>query len=92
MAFRRKKPAAIGVKAPFPGFIEPQLATAIDKVPPSSRWLYEIKFDGYRVQVPYLINASSAIDGDVVVPAADGTADFSVLQHEDALRTSPFTR
>ena len=26
MAFQRKKPAAIGVKAPFPGFIEPALA------------------------------------------------------------------
>jgi hypothetical protein len=23
MAFQRKKPAAIGIKAPFPGFIEP---------------------------------------------------------------------
>ena len=29
----RKKPAAIGVKAPFPGFIEPALATSIEKVP-----------------------------------------------------------
>jgi hypothetical protein len=28
-----QKIAAIGVKAPFPGFIEPQLATSIDKVP-----------------------------------------------------------
>jgi bifunctional non-homologous end joining protein LigD len=31
----------------------------------------------------YLINASTAIiDGEIVVPAADGTADFSVLQNE----------
>jgi bifunctional non-homologous end joining protein LigD len=31
----------------------------------------------------YLINAGSAIiDGEVVVPAADGTTDFSVLQNE----------
>jgi len=29
VAFQRKKPAAIGVKAPFPGFIEPELATSI---------------------------------------------------------------
>ena len=28
MAFQRKKPAAIGVKAPFPGFIEPALASS----------------------------------------------------------------
>jgi bifunctional non-homologous end joining protein LigD len=33
MAFQRKKPSAIGVKAPYPGFIEPELATSVDKVP-----------------------------------------------------------
>jgi bifunctional non-homologous end joining protein LigD len=48
---QRKKPAAIGGKAPYPGFIEPALATAVDKVPSGPRWLHEIKFDGYRVQV-----------------------------------------
>jgi bifunctional non-homologous end joining protein LigD len=46
-----KKPAAIGAKAPYPGFIEPALATSIDKVPSGPRWIHEIKFDGYRVQV-----------------------------------------
>ena len=51
MAFQRRKPAAIGVKAPFPGFIEPALASSIEKVPSGSRWIHEIKFDGYRVQV-----------------------------------------
>src|SRR5258705_2030589 len=51
MAFQRKKPAAIGVKAPYPGFIEPALATSVDKVPSGERWIHEIKFDGYRVQV-----------------------------------------
>jgi bifunctional non-homologous end joining protein LigD len=51
MAFQRKKPAAIGVKAPFPGFIEPALATSIEKAPNGDRWIHEIKFDGYRVQV-----------------------------------------
>ena len=110
MAFQRRKPAAIGVKAPYPGFIEPALATSIDKVPKGARWIHEIKFDGYRVQLhlvnesttvftrngidwtrrfkkiadeAFLINASSAIlDGEVVVPAADGTTDFSVLQNQ----------
>src|SRR6266566_515014 len=110
MAFQRKKPAAIGIKAPSPGFIEPELAASVDKVPSGARWIHEIKFDGYRVQV-YLrdaavkvftrrgndwtnrfkkiasdawhVNAGSAIiDGEVVVPAADGTTDFSVLQNE----------
>ncbi|MCP3402022.1 MULTISPECIES: non-homologous end-joining DNA ligase [unclassified Bradyrhizobium] len=110
MAFQRKKPEALGVKAPFPGFIEPALASSIDRVPSGKRWIHEIKFDGYRVQVhlaneavtvftrrghdwtkrfkkvandAWHIKASSAIvDGEVVVPAADGSTDFSVLQNE----------
>src|SRR4030081_2020628 len=110
MAFQRKRPAAIGLKANYPGFIEPALATSIDKVPGGERWVHEIKFDGYRVQVhlrdaavkvftrrgndwtnrfrkiagdAWHINAGSAIiDGEVVVPAANGTTDFSVLQNE----------
>ncbi|TYL84712.1 non-homologous end-joining DNA ligase [Bradyrhizobium cytisi] len=111
MAFQRKKPAAgLGGKAPFPDFVEPALASSIEKVPSGSRWIHEIKFDGYRVQVhlhneavkvftrrghdwthrfkkvadeAWHIKASSAIiDGEIVVPAADGTTDFSVLQNE----------
>jgi bifunctional non-homologous end joining protein LigD len=110
MAFQRRKPAAIGVRAPYPGFIEPALATSIDKVPKGERWIHEIKFDGYRVQLhlaqeavtvytrrgndwtkrfkkvadeAWHISAGSAIiDGEIVVPAANGTTDFSVLQNE----------
>jgi bifunctional non-homologous end joining protein LigD len=98
------------VKATYPGFIEPALATSVDKVPSGKRWVHEIKFDGYRVQVhlrdaavkiftrrghdwtnrfrkiaadAWHVNAGSAImDGEVVVPSADGTTDFSVLQNE----------
>src|SRR5882757_2421770 len=104
-----KKPP-IGIKAPFPGFVRPALATSIGKVPNDDRWIHEIKFDGYRVQLhianddirvytrrgndwtkrfrkiasdAYLINAKSAIiDGEVIVPQANGTSDFSVLQNE----------
>ena len=110
MPFQRKKPAAIGVKAPYPGFVEPALATSIDKVPKGERWIHEIKFDGYRVQLHLIheavtiytrrgndwtkrfkkvadeawhISAGSAIiEGEIVVPGADGTTDFSVLQNE----------
>ena len=111
MAFQRKKTgAALGEKAPFPAFVEPALASSIEKVPSGSRWIHEIKFDGYRVQVhlhnqavnvftrrghdwtnrfkkvahdAWHIKAGSAIvDGEIVVPAADGTTDFSVLQNE----------
>ena len=39
----------------FPGFIEPALRTSIEKVPGGERWIHEIKFDGYRVQV-HLVN------------------------------------
>jgi bifunctional non-homologous end joining protein LigD len=110
VAFQRKKPAAIGVKAPYPGFIDPELATSVDKVRSGKRWIHEIKFDGHRVQVhlrdaavkvftrrgndwtnrfrkiaadAWHVNAGSAIiDGEVVVPAENGTTDFSVLQNE----------
>jgi bifunctional non-homologous end joining protein LigD len=47
----------VGLKAPYPGFIEPALATSIEKVPSGERWVHEIKFDGYRVQV-HLRNAA----------------------------------
>jgi bifunctional non-homologous end joining protein LigD len=50
MAVQRKKPVAIGTKAPCPGFVEPALASSIEKAP-SERWIQEIKFHGYRVQV-----------------------------------------
>ena len=51
MPHPRPKPPAGGIKATFPGFIEPALATSIGKVPNGERWVHEIKFDGYRVQV-----------------------------------------
>jgi bifunctional non-homologous end joining protein LigD len=79
-------------------------------VPSGERWIHEIKFDGYRVQV-HLVNeaikvftrrgndwtkrfrkiaddawhisaGSAIIDGEVVVPAENGTTDFAVLQNE----------
>jgi len=56
VASQRRKPAAVGLKASYPGFIEPALASPIDKVPGGDRWIHEIKFDGYRVQV-HLRNA-----------------------------------
>ena len=110
MAFQRRKPEQIGVKAALPGFVDPALATSIAKVPSGERWIHEIKFDGYRVQVRlaneavkiftrrghdwthrfkkiahnawHIKAASAVLDGEIVVPAADGTTDFSVLQNE----------
>jgi bifunctional non-homologous end joining protein LigD len=79
-------------------------------VPSGSRWVHEIKLDGYRVQVHpaneaakivtrhghdwthrfkkvsrdawHIKAASAVLDGEIVVPAAGGTTDFSVLQNE----------
>jgi bifunctional non-homologous end joining protein LigD len=35
----------------LPRIIEPGLATSIERTPSGSRWIHEIKFDGYRVQL-----------------------------------------
>jgi bifunctional non-homologous end joining protein LigD len=51
VAFQHRKPKAIGLKASLPGFVEPALASSIEKVPSGARWIHEIKFDGYRAQV-----------------------------------------
>jgi bifunctional non-homologous end joining protein LigD len=51
MPYPRPKPPPGSVKAAFPGFIEPALANSIDRVPSGERWVHEIKFDGYRVQI-----------------------------------------
>ncbi|MDM0002244.1 DNA ligase D [Variovorax sp. J22P240] len=37
------------VKAPLPAKMSPQLATLATGVPAAGRWLFEIKFDGYRI-------------------------------------------
>jgi bifunctional non-homologous end joining protein LigD len=93
----------------LPGFVEPALATSIEKAPSGNRWIHEIQFDDYRVRVhlanetakiftrrgdwthpfkkiahdAWRIKANSAVvDGEIVVPAADGKTDFSVLQNE----------
>ena|SRR5688500_3819782 len=36
---------------PFPGYIEPALATLTSKPPSAGNWVHEIKFDGYRAQL-----------------------------------------
>jgi bifunctional non-homologous end joining protein LigD len=35
----------------IPDFVEPQLATAVERPPSGDGWGHEIKFDGYRVQL-----------------------------------------
>src|ERR1700736_6797355 len=40
--------------APFPGFIEPALATPRIKIPTGAPFVHELKLDGYRVQAHLL--------------------------------------
>src|SRR5690606_21781472 len=47
---RRKLPKG-AKKAGYPGFIEPALATLKPSPPAGGKWVHEIKFDGYRLQV-----------------------------------------
>jgi bifunctional non-homologous end joining protein LigD len=37
--------------ATMPGFIAPQLATLVDRPAGGDKWVHEIKFDGYRLQL-----------------------------------------
>ena len=50
---KRKAAAESGVpgavKAPLPAKIGPQLATLATGVPAQGKWIFEIKFDGYRI-------------------------------------------
>jgi bifunctional non-homologous end joining protein LigD len=48
----RAAKAAVGAarKSALPAFVEPALATLVDKPPDSANWIHEIKFDGYRIQ------------------------------------------
>lgn len=39
-----------GAKAPKWAFVEPALATRMEKPPAGDTWIHEIKYDGYRIQ------------------------------------------
>ena len=96
-------------KKDLPPFIAPQLATLVEEPPRSGDWVYEVKYDGYRLlaklekgearlftragndwtaRMPHLAAAltkleldGSWLDGEIVVPAADGRASFQKLQN-----------
>ncbi len=36
---------------PIPEFVAPQLCGSVDKPPSGAKWIHEVKFDGYRVQI-----------------------------------------
>ena len=99
---------AAAIKTRLPATLEPQLATLVESPPQEGSWLYEIKFDGYRLmarlaggeascftrnghdwtsRMPALEKSLKALrldgcwlDGEIVVPNAQGIPDFQLLQ------------
>ena len=43
-----------------PAFEQPQLATLVDEVPPGDKWLFEYKYDGYRLLIATGTSAATA--------------------------------
>ena len=64
--------------AKLPGFIAPQLCTAVDRPPAGDGWVHEIKLDGYRIQM-------RIEDGDVSLKTRNGldwTEKFPAIAKE----------
>ena len=78
MALRREKRKTIGIKAPYPGFIEPVLAEQVDRVPRGERWIHEVKFDGYRSQL-HIANNDIRI---FTRTGLDWTRQFAKVAHD----------
>jgi len=66
------------VRAPYPGFIEPCLATQKEHVPSQGLWIHEIKHDGYRVQA-HLVGGKAHL---YTRRGYDWSRKFSSLAHE----------
>src|SRR5688572_20874678 len=73
VALARKLPQA--VPAPYPGFIEPARPNLQKKAPSGARWIHEIKWDGYRMQV-HLVDGTARIYSR---PGNDWTDRFSSI-------------
>ena len=64
-----------GKKVMMPDFIEPQLCATLSRPPTGDKWVHEIKFDGYRVQM-------RVAEGAVTLKTRKGldwTAKFSAI-------------
>ena len=78
------------------GFIAPCLPTKTDKLPSGSRWLHEIKHDGFRIiarkdgeqvrreTLARLRSRSCVIDGEAVACDDNGVASFDLVRHHRA--------
>src|SRR3954469_17117477 len=45
----KRKTIAMGKKVSFPDRVDPMLATLVEKVSNDPKYLYEVKWDGYRI-------------------------------------------
>src|SRR5450759_3918655 len=46
-----RRPSGPGRRAALPRFVEPELATLVERAPDATGWVHEIKLDGYRAQL-----------------------------------------
>src|SRR5262245_55931487 len=78
-----------GVKAAFPGFIPPALATLQREPPVGTAWLHEFKLDGYRLQA-HILPASCGIPtslGEEFFPSGPAHClDHSPVSQQKSLR------
>jgi bifunctional non-homologous end joining protein LigD len=61
----------------LPDFVAPQLCESVERPPNGARWVHEIKFDGYRIQLRIL-------DGKVTLKTRKGldwTGKFAAIAH-----------
>ena len=62
---KTRKDVATSTAADLPDFIPPQLCETLERPPAGDKWLHEIKFDGYRIQM-------RVANGDVTLKTRKG--------------------
>ena len=62
---KARKEVATSTAADLPDFIPPQLCETLERPPAGDKWLHEIKFDGYRIQM-------RVANGDVTLKTRKG--------------------
>jgi bifunctional non-homologous end joining protein LigD len=67
--------------AKHPGFISPQLATLRDSPPQGKNWIFEVKLDGYRLQ----LHRKNAVTSILTRSGLNWTSKFSALESGAAM-------
>lgn len=74
-----RKAASKAQADPMPDFVEPQLCKTVDTPPATAKWIHEIKFDGYRMQLRVeggtaILRTRSGLDWTDKFPTIAGAA------------------